>query len=231
LSSPSLKRQSFFLENHPASLYCFGNDRLLVVRMISSLFVLQLVMNSNVSKKWKFEEAKRMSMTYAAKFPSCPMISSEELFSLMKSEPPLIVDVRDIEECNVSMIPGAVAKKDFEDLLASPLTAPSKDKLIVVYCTIGYRSGVYATHLIQDCGYKQARNSEGVILWTHLPESRLECKNLDGSASPCDKVHTYGSAWDLADPRYQTVQYGVFLSSLSFIWQTLFNHFGGGSRR
>ena len=104
----------------------------------------------------------------------------------------IIVDTREKKEQNVSMIPGAITQKEFEKNKKK-----YKGKAIVTYCTIGYRSGVYAKKLNKK-GFKAYNLVGGVLSWAH-----------EGNEFVCDsantkKVHVYGKDWDLAPERYKT---------------------------
>ena len=96
----------------------------------------------------------------------------------------VIVDVRTPEEYQVSMIPGAVTKVQFEKNKQQ-----YRDCTIVVYCTIGYRSGQYAKKLMSD-GFN-AKNFKGSILaWCH---AGLPLVTMQGE--PTYQVHTYSSEY------------------------------------
>jgi len=129
---------------------------------------------------------------YRKDFPDVPGITAEELLKLSPQDV-VLVDVREPEEQQVSMIPGAITAEEFE-------SDPEKYRgsLIVAYCTIGARSGRYAAKLIDD-GF-DARNLEGSILsWTHAGGS------LVGPAGPTKEVHVYGPTWSLAAEGYHAV--------------------------
>lgn len=130
---------------------------------------------------------------YRQGFPNTPGISAEELMSLRPEGSLVIVDVREPEEQQVSMIPGAIRAKDFEAARET-----YRDSQIVVYCTIGARSGRYAAELLED-GF-EVRNLEGSILsWTHAGGA------LVGPSGPTKEVHVYGPTWNLAADGYHAV--------------------------
>ena len=130
---------------------------------------------------------------YRQEFPSVPGMTAAELMSVPPDGNIVLVDVREPEEQQVSMIPGAISAKEFEAARES-----YRDSQIVVYCTIGARSGHYAAALIAD-GFA-ARNLEGSILsWTHAGGS------LRGPAGPTKDVHVYGRTWNLAADGYHAV--------------------------
>eukprot|EP00927_Polykrikos_kofoidii_P013376 TRINITY_DN15829_c0_g1_i1.p1 TRINITY_DN15829_c0_g1~~TRINITY_DN15829_c0_g1_i1.p1 ORF type:complete len:156 (-),score=27.36 TRINITY_DN15829_c0_g1_i1:99-566(-) len=104
-----------------------------------------------------------------------------------------IVDVRLPAEREVSMIPGAITKEDFEAGIAG-----AGASRVVVYCTIGKRSGDYVMALDAKQVPFDAYNLAGSILaWTHagLP--------LEKDGEPTVRVHTYGEAWAIAADGYQ----------------------------
>ena len=73
-------------------------------------------------------------------FPSAEDLTPEE-FSADRAET-VLVDVRTARERKISLLPGAITKAEFEERREE-----FKDKLIVSYCTIGFRSGVYTVDL------------------------------------------------------------------------------------
>eukprot|EP00898_Chlorokybus_atmophyticus_P002204 jgi/Chlat1/2985/Chrsp2S08917 len=97
----------------------------------------------------------------------------------------------------VSVIPGALHKEEFEAKKDS-----YKEGIIVLYCTIGLRSGKYAAALRAQ-GF-DARNLKGSILsWTHEGGELEE----PGTHAPTKRVHTYGEKWALAAEGYEPVYF------------------------
>ena len=99
----------------------------------------------------------------------------------------VIVDVRGEAEADVSIIPGAITKSEFERDTGKHL-----DKLVIAYCTVGHRSGLYAQELSTqgwDC-----YNYKGSILdWC---ENQLPLITTDGRET--NRVHTYSSKYTVA---------------------------------
>ena len=123
-------------------------------------------------------------------FAKVPDIVPAELSSL---EEPVLVDVRPPEERVVSMIPGAITKEVFE---ADP--EKYRGHIIVPYCTIGARSGMYGKKLMND-GW-EVRNLKGsILLWTYTGAP------LESPAGPTQRVHTYGKKWALVAEGYEAV--------------------------
>lgn len=105
----------------------------------------------------------------------------------------VIVDVRSEREVKVSIIPGAITKKQYEQAIER-----YKDRTAVVYCTIGGRSAQYAKEL-KGKGIT-VKNFKGSILqWV---QAGLPVVTPDGE--PTNRVHTYSSRYKIPD-RYEQV--------------------------
>ncbi|GMV90880.1 MAG: hypothetical protein AMXMBFR82_06580 [Candidatus Hydrogenedentota bacterium] len=106
----------------------------------------------------------------------------------------VLVDVRTEDEREISGIPDAISKAKFEQYEDA-----YADKTIVTYCTIGYRSGIYAETL-REKGL-DARNLRGSILsWVH--EGRPV---VDPEGAETRRVHIYGPEWNLLPEGYTAV--------------------------
>ena len=84
--------------------------------------------------------------------------------------------------------------------------------MVVPYCTIGYRSGVFAQKLIDSKLHLheqgvEVKNGQGVVVWSYCDELQL-VRREDGVELPTLELHTYGSPWDLAHPRYKPTHFG-----------------------
>ena len=142
------------------------------------------------------ERATRIDEMYAdyrKEFPEVTSITAAELLTTLKSNPkPVVVDVRSNKERAISTIPGAITMEAFE--------SHQKDyvgRTVVAYCTIGYRSGLWAKKM-SDQGV-EVLNLEGSLLtWTHVGGPLV---TSTGDAT--QRVHVYGPAWDLAHSTYQ----------------------------
>ncbi len=98
----------------------------------------------------------------------------------------VVVDVRSDAEVNVSVIPGAITKAQYEKNRDQYV-----DRLVIPYCTVGGRSGAYAKQLAKD-GVK-VKNYEGSILkWV---DAGLPLVTLKGE--PTNRVHTYSDRYQI----------------------------------
>ena len=105
----------------------------------------------------------------------------------------VLVDVRTPEEFNVSVIPGAITKAEYEK---NP--AKYRDKTVIPYCTVGGRSGAYAKSLAAD-GVKVVNYDGSILAWV---QSGLPLVTLDGK--PTRRVHTYSNRYTIPS-NYQQV--------------------------
>lgn len=127
-------------------------------------------------------------------FPQVPGVDVAGLERLRREREVVLVDVREPVEREVSMIPGAIPAERFD-----AEREQHRDAVVVAYCTIGYRSGLWAEHL-REQGF-DARNLEGSILgWTHAGRPLV---GPDGE--PTRRVHVYGERWNLAAEGYEAV--------------------------
>ena len=162
-----------------------------------SVFVLAIAygcknveVSSDQDRQVKIETMYRQ---YAQKFPEVEGITAATLQQLQQQEELVLIDVRSPEEIAVSHIRGAITAAEFERNLSQ-----YQDVRAIAYCTIGYRSGLYAQKLEQQ-GIK-VLNLEGSLLsWTHAGGE------LVNAAGKTNKVHVFGRRWRLTAEDYEPV--------------------------
>ena len=141
----------------------------------------------------KRREVETMYENYKKDFPDVSDISAEEALALTRQSMPVFVDVRDPSEQAVSMLPGAITEKEF---LKDP--AAYRDRTVIGYCTISYRSGKLAEKL-QEKGIHMLNLRGGILAWIHAGGKIYR----DGKIT--NKVHVYGKTWNLAPSGYEAV--------------------------
>ncbi len=123
--------------------------------------------------------------------PDVPQIQTEELDRLLTSEEdekPLLIDVREKREFEVSHLKGAKRAKTVREALKILGPAPA-NRFIVLYCAVGFRSSALAEKL-QDRGYTRVYNLEGSIFkWTS------EQRPIYREDELTDKVHPFSIKW------------------------------------
>ena len=103
-----------------------------------------------------------MKRTIRDKFPEVRQVSTTQLSQwLAQPEPPLLLDARAPKEYAVSHLPYAQPAENEKQALERLKDAP-KDRRIVIYCSVGYRSSALARQL-QQAGYANVSNLEGSI--------------------------------------------------------------------
>mmetsp|Transcript_4490 Transcript_4490/g.5141 ORF Transcript_4490/g.5141 Transcript_4490/m.5141 type:complete len:351 (-) Transcript_4490:296-1348(-) len=155
--------------------------------------------------------------------------------------PLLLLDVRSKAERDVSIIPGAISMDDFERTKwinkhvhnSSPkenstsTIAPTTTAVptIVLYCTIGYRSGREAQRLVDDLTSNDVgggieigksvdiKNLDGILAYSFVDDapplmSRLSQQDGGSDFVMTRHIHSYGKEWSSAmNPEYDVVYF------------------------
>ena len=108
---------------------------------------------------------------------------------LKTTEQVVLLDAREKKEYDVSKIADAIWV-GYDDFDLTRVEGIDKNKEIVVYCSVGYRSEKVAEKLLA-AGYKDVKNLYGGIFsWVNR-----ERKVYDSLNNPTDKVHAYDKVW------------------------------------
>ncbi len=120
-----------------------------------------------------------------------PYISATELRMLQAQENVLILDSRELKEFQVSHIETATnVGYDHFSIEDFSKKHPNKNKIIVVYCTLGIRSETVSDQLIKS-GYTNVKNLYGGICeWKNK-----DFKVLDSTEIETKNVHTFNKEW------------------------------------
>lgn len=130
---------------------------------------------------------------YKKGFPNVPEIEPDALAEALENDEVVLVDTREPREWDVSHIPGAITQAEFEKR-----SDGLKDRPIVTYCTIGYRSGQFAKRLIEQ-GFDASNLHGSILAWVHAGHPVI---NESGETK---RVHVYGPQWDLLPDGYESV--------------------------
>ncbi|PCJ58244.1 MAG: hypothetical protein COA73_10045 [Candidatus Hydrogenedentota bacterium] len=150
---------------------------------------------SHIPDESKRDRITAMYQEYQPEFPGIQEVTPIQVIEMLENDNNVvIVDVREPEERAVSTLPGALSKSEFEEQ-----EEELKGKKVVVYCTIGYRSGLY-TQTLKEQGW-DAYNMPGSILsWVHAGQPVV-----DESGNETKRVHVYGKRWDLLPQGYEAI--------------------------
>ncbi len=119
-----------------------------------------------------------------------PRIQPEGLDSLLATGAVVhILDTRKPEEYQVSHLPGAHFL-DYNNYKNANLDTLPKGGIIVVYCSVGYRSEKVGEYLLKK-GYPTVYNIHGGIFqWKNTGHTVV-----DEKGHPTERVHTYNRNW------------------------------------
>jgi rhodanese-related sulfurtransferase len=121
-------------------------------------------------------------------------ISVESLIQIKKEKKVILIDCREVEEQEISILPNSILSRNFDKSIIK------EDSVIVTYCTIGFRSGLFILDLQKEFKNIEMYNLIGGILsWTHISKDGLV--NVKGEK--VNKVHVYGNEWNLANDDYE----------------------------
>ena len=127
-------------------------------------------------------------------YPKARWIDLSEYVRRSDVESWVIVDARAEEEMAVSTIPGAITMDELRAALES-----YRGTSILIYCTVGCRSGDAAESLMVD-GYQTHNLWGGVIAWALHGNPFI---TRDGEETY--QVHVFDEKWDVIPPPYETV--------------------------
>ncbi len=153
--------------------------------------------DKRIKEHQKIETIQNLYQRYKQKFPKVTDFTADSALSLAAQQQIIFIDIRKPAEQAVSMIPGAITQKALQE-------NPSliEGKTAVAYCTVGYRSGVFAEKMANQ-GLDIANLAGGILAWLHAGG---KVKDMQGETH---RVHVYGNAWDIAPHGYETVKFGL----------------------
>lgn len=138
-----------------------------------------------------------MYAEYKKDFPKVTDISPGDARSAFAKGQIQFVDVRKPEEIRISTLPGAIDRETF--LRDKRLY---RDKAVVAFCTISYRSGLFAQEMARE-GVAVQNLTGGILAWV------LEGGQVFDEGGASKRLHVYGPKWDLAPADFETTKFGV----------------------
>jgi rhodanese-related sulfurtransferase len=153
-----------------------------------------------LSRAEKLEGKLRVAMLKADKEIQGPWIKAADLKAILGDTDLILVDVRQPAERLVSMLPDALDTYRFADKYRHGIPP---GKRLVLYCTIGYRSGKYGEKLA-PMGIKYEVLEGGILMWSFVG-GPLVALNDQGDRVPTNRIHVYDAEWNIVHPDYQAV--------------------------
>ncbi len=159
-------------------------DEMNVLKILSllAMFPLAATSFSLSSLGWKLINTKIRN-----EFGDVPRVTTAELAERLKSRnPPLLLDVRTAPEYAVSHLVNAIR---VDPSAGSDAVAAAKDREIITYCSVGYRSARFAQKL-RAAHFTHVANLEGSIFaWAN------ENRPLVRVTETVSVVHPYNEVW------------------------------------
>lgn len=113
----------------------------------------------------------------------------------------ILIDVRAPCEVAVSKVQGALTREEFERENMESLL--KERDILVPYCTIGLRSGLYASYLKKSGGYQNVYNGKGMVCFSHeLEVNHLIVDPATGKAT--NRINVHSKQFDLCSERFET---------------------------
>jgi len=151
------------------------------------LILIILTLFSIVTYSQKIKQKSYHAIINAMYKKEIPLIFADTLSQNLNDF--ILLDSRTKSEFDISHIENAIYV-GYEDFDEKSVEEVQKDKNIVVYCSVGYRSQQIAEKL-QDKGFSNVHNLYGGIFeWKNL---NYEVVNLNNNVT--DSVHTYNKIW------------------------------------
>jgi rhodanese-related sulfurtransferase len=166
--------------------------------LIAMILIVPVFARGELSNVQKLEAAYTMYADYKKEFPSVMDIAPQAAMKELEKGGLVFLDTRKPAEMKVSMLPNAISQKEFFKNRES-----YRDKQIVAYCTISYRSGLFAKQM-KDEGITIYNLQGGIVAWV------LEGGKVYNGDRETNRVHVYGKKWNLLPTEYEAVIFGWF---------------------
>jgi len=156
-----------------------------IFKTAAVIFIMSLISSSIFSQNPAGFD--KMAREMADK--TVPLITYKQVNKLIKEKKVIVyLDAREIKEFKVSHIKNA-KRVGYNNFDLKSINGISKNTIIVVYCSVGYRSGVIGKKLREN-GFTSVFNLYGgLFAWANNGNPIVsESKNVK-------KVHPYNSKW------------------------------------
>ncbi|MDG2465023.1 MAG: rhodanese-like domain-containing protein [Crocinitomicaceae bacterium] len=153
--------------------------------LLSLLFLFTILFAACGQNPEGFE---KMAINMAGK--KAPIISMTEVQALQKKKEKIIfLDSRELKEYQVSHIYSAIWV-GYDNIDWTKINKQDKKATIVIYCSVGYRSGKL-TEQLKKKGYKNVKNLYGGLFnWANNGGGIVNTKGVDTK-----EIHGYNKTW------------------------------------
>lgn len=181
----------------------FKIKKIMTSYLMLTASILSLVLGGVLSAGVPEDQANKKAVyriynQYKREFPHVQEISVSDAMGLYKDGKTVFVDLRTPPEMTISALPGAISRDEY---LKNP--AEFAGKMVIVYCTISYRSGIFARKMAEK-GVALYNLAGGLLAWVHE-----EGKIYDAEGET-KRIHVYGEKWNYPPTGYEAVKFGFF---------------------
>ncbi len=172
----------------------YFHTRLWLCILIGILLLQTTLCNAELTDARKKEIIYQMYADYKKNdLPAIKDILPKQAMELIQTGRVVFVDTRKAKEMNVSMLPNALTREEFlQDHLKY------KDFTLIAYCTIGYRSGLFAKEM-EKKGIIVYNLIAGILAWVHEGGKVFDAKG------ETKRIHVYGKKWNYPPIGYKPV--------------------------
>ena len=171
-------------------LYCAAAIIALLTIFLVTYYLMRPETTSDARKR---EQIYKLYLSYKKNFPAVQDVSPRKAMELNNTGKVVFIDVRKPNEQSVSHLPGAITVDFFLE---------NQEKfsgyIKIGYCTIGYRSGVFAQELHQK-GIPIYNLLGGMIAWVHAGGK------VYAGAEETNRIHVYSQEWNLGPEGFEAV--------------------------
>lgn len=161
---------------------------LIILFILSTSFTVWGFWKRDTQEEISAEEYTKIMNKMATAYDA-PQIKADELIKLQREKRILLLDAREKAEFDISHLPYA-KNIGFNDLKIDVLEKEiGNDQVVVVYCSVGYRSGKVAEQLKRR-GFKAYNLYGGIFDWANTGRELV-----DREGRQTKKIHSYNKEW------------------------------------
>lgn len=157
------------------------------------LFVYFQFFSESKNNARKRDQVYKLYLSYKKEFPDVQDVSPREALELVNTGKVVFIDIREVNEQNVSHLPGAINIDSFIENFEI-----YNDFIKIGYDTIGYRSGLIVQEFHQK-GIPIYNLRGGLLAWVHAGG------NVYNGDVETRHIHVYRREWDLVPEGYEAV--------------------------
>ena len=153
----------------------------------------QSLSSNELSDAAKRQKVERLYDGYLTEFPDLLDLTPQQAMNVMADQKAVFIDIREPMEQQVSMLPGAITKKDYFNNIKS-----FEDHVKIAYGTVSFRSAKFAQKLQKE-GIPVYNLRGGILAWVHGGGKVYD------QTGEIRRIHVYGDEWNLVPEQFEAV--------------------------